>query len=101
MELVEIVLKTAALIATLYAAIKAIVALVHWLKKWKIIRRREFTRLVKVEAEHQKCETEKDRQRKLDYPLSKETRAQLEMARQIEEAGQPVRVQTDYQVLKR
>jgi hypothetical protein len=95
MELVEIVLKIAALIATLYAAIKAIVALVNWLKKWKIIRRREFTRLVKLEAEHQKCEAEKEGQRKPDYPWPKE------MGAQIEEACQPVRVQTDYQVLKR
>ena len=95
MEMVEIVLKIAALIATLCAAIKAIVALVDWLKKWKILKREEFTRLVKLEAEHQKDEAEKERQRKLDNPLAKEIRAQIEKARQ------PVKVKTDYRVLKR
>ena len=73
MEIFQFVVAIAAGIGASYAAVKAIAALIRWLRTWKIIKLQEFKRLKVIEAEHQKCEAEKERLRKLDNPTKRST----------------------------
>jgi len=77
-EIFQFVVAIAAGIGAIYAAVKAITALIRWLRTWKIIKLQEFKRLKTIEAEHEKCEAEKERLRKLDNPIAREIQAQLE-----------------------
>jgi hypothetical protein len=92
MEIFQFVVAVAAGIGAICAAVKAIAALIRWLRTWKIIKLQELKRLKAIEAEHQKCEAEKERLRKLDNPIAREIRDQLDRMNE----PKPIRVNTEF-----
>jgi hypothetical protein len=57
----------------------------RWLRSWKIIKLQEFKRFKGIDAEHHECEAEKERLRKLDNPIARDIRAQLERSYEPQE----------------
>jgi tRNA A58 N-methylase Trm61 len=70
--------KIASALISIVGAIRYLPKIYRWFRSWKILKQREFERLKTVEAQHQKCEVEKERLGKLDNPMAREIRAQLD-----------------------
>jgi hypothetical protein len=70
--------KIAAALVSIGTAIKYVPKGYRWIRSWKLIKRRDFEALQKILVEHQKCEAEKERLRKLNSPMAREIRAYLE-----------------------
>ena len=80
MEILQTVGLVVGIIVGVCTIIAGIPPTVRWLRSWKILRLKEFERLIAIESDHQKCEAEKERLRKLDNPMAREIRAQIERA---------------------
>lgn len=80
MEALQIVATVVGIIVGLGTILTGIAIAYRWVRKWTFISHEELNRLKGVEAEHQKCEAEKERLRKLDNPMAREIQAQLDRA---------------------